>query len=523
MHNFQLEEERAILFLPSWPSLNMNEPIFSGVTLMLDDGGEIPMTSKLVGDEVVWESPATLTAGSRVYYHYQVTLAQPYQLDDGTEVSSWPMPDPRNLQVENRGIVETLLAPDVPELKEIVTTTDLKLRSVFDVPAPGANESLWVATFDFPAGADGEYSVDTTVQYEGGLVRSIPNQMFTLDRTPPTAGITAAIGASAGLYERDDGSLVTAAHTDEGTLTLTTMPMAASSESAAYLYQVIQLDAEGNPGSHVWNPITVTGEMLPLTYMEPHQVQIPIGDSGHYGIRAVGVDSILNIGSNTMPRMLDIVSPDPDVATLTLVHADYNGDGTTDGPFEMEQSADGVTIFSDRSTVNLTFAMAATNHPLKSIAVDFQINGEGDWKSIPVTADLVAAKDGFHVSWDRTEDFADLLDMRGQATVRVTVINALDISAERTATFEIIPPALQLGGLSINTGYENGMNTLQALAGLDVTALATSLLGVDPFSLVTPSPLPLALALLGMVSQIQGELPEGFETGDEQIHREKLR
>ena len=522
MHNFQLEEERAILFLPSWPDLNMDAPIFSGVTLMLDDGGEIPMTSKLVGDEVVWEAPATLTAGSRVYYHYQVTLAQPYQLDDGTEVSSWPMPDPRNLQVENRGIVETLLAPDVPELKEIVTTTDLKLRSVFDVPAPGANESLWVATFDFPAGADGEYSVDTTVQYEGGLVRSIPNQMFTLDRTPPTAGITAAIGASAGLYERDDGSLVTAAHTDEGTLTLTTMPMAASSESAAYLYQVIQLDAEGNPGSHVWNPITVTGEMLPLTYMEPHQVQIPIGDSGHYGIRAVGVDSILNIGSNTMPRMLDIVSPDPDVATLTLVHADYNGDGTTDGPFEMEQSADGVTIFSDRSTVNLTFAMAATNHPLKSIAVDFQINGEGDWKSIPVAADLVAAKDGFHVSWDRTEDFAGLLDMRGQATVRVTVINALDISAERTATFEIVPPALQLGGLSINTGYENGLNTLQALAGLDVTALATSLLGVDPFSLVTPSPLPLALALLGMVSQIQGELPEGFETGDEQIHRENF-
>ena len=407
MHNFQLEEERAILFLPSWPSLNANAPIFSGVTLMIDGQAPIAMTSKLVGDEVVWDAPATLTTGSTIYYHYQVELAQPYQLDDGTVVSSWPMPDPRNLQVQNRGIVETLLAPDVPELKEIVTTTDLKLRSVFDVPSLGANESLWVATFDFADGADGAYSLDTTVQYEGGLTRSIPNQMFTLDRTPPTAGITAAVSASAGLYERDDGSIVTAAHTDAGTLTLATMPTAASSESAAYLYQVIQLDAEGNPGSHVWNPVTVTGEMLPLTYMEPHQIQIPIGDLGHYGIRAVGIDSILNISSNTMPRMLDIVSPDPDVATLTLVHADYNGDGTTDGPFEMEQSADGATIFSDRSNVALTFEMAATDHPLKSIAIDFQINGEGDWNQIAtLTGDALAgAKAGFHVSWDRTERF----------------------------------------------------------------------------------------------------------------------
>ena len=376
MHTFQLEEERSILFLPSWPSLNANMPIFEGVNLMIDGHDPIPMTSKLVGDEVVWEAPAELTANSTVYYYYQVELAQPYQLGD-TTVSSWPMPDPRNLQVQNRGIVEALLAPDVPELKEIVTTTDLKLRSVFNVPGPDEFESLWVAAFDFPAGADGAYSLDTAVQYEGEFVRSIPSQMFTLDRTPPTADITAAIGESAGLYQRDDGSYVTAAHTDEGTLNLTTIPMAAPSESEAYLYQIIQLDDAGNPGDQVWNPIMVAGEMLPLTYMEPHQIQVPIVDVGNYGIRAVGVDSILNISSNTMPTLLDIVPPDPDVATVTLVHADYNGDGTTDGPFEMEQSADGATIFSDRSNVKFTFEMTTTtDHPLKSIAIDFQINGE---------------------------------------------------------------------------------------------------------------------------------------------------
>ena len=462
MHNFQLEEERAILFLPSWPSLNANTPIFSGVTLMID-GQPISMTSKLVGDEVVWEAPATLTANSTVYYYYQVELADPYELGD-TIVSSWPMPDPRNLQVQNRGIVETLLAPDVPELMEIITTTDLKLRSVFNVPGTGEYESLWVAAFDFPAGADGAYSVDTVVQYDGGLVRNIPNQMFTLDRTPPTADIMVAIGESAGLYEGPDG-YVTAAHTDEGTLDLTAMRMAAPLESEAYLYQIIQLDDAGNPGNQVWNPAMVTGDMLPLTYMEPHQVQMPIGDVGTYGIRAVGIDSILNISSNTMPRRLDIVPPDPDIAAVTLVHADY---------FEMEQRVeDGVTIFPDSSSIMLTVEMIErTDHPLKSIAIDFQINGEGDWKPIKhFTADELANPgvdkgSELMVNWNRTEDFADLLDIRGQAMVRVTVTNALDVERERTATFEIVPLTLRLGGLSIDTSHADdyyGYLSLEAI------------------------------------------------------------
>ena len=533
MHNFQLEEERAILFLPSWPSLNANTPIFSGVTLMIDGQAPISMTSKLVGDEVVWEAPAALTADSTVYYYYQVELAEPYELGD-TIVSSWPMPDPRNLQVQNRGIIETLLAPDVPELREIVTTTDLKLRSVFSVPGTGEYESLWVATFDFPAGADGAYSVDTVVQYDGGLVRNIPNQMFTLDRTPPTADIAVAIGESAGLYEGPDG-YVTAAHTDEGTLNLTAMPMAAPSESEAYLYQIIQLDDGGNPGNQVWNPIVVAGEMLPLTYMEPHQIQIPIGDVGSYGIRAVGVDSILNISSNTMPRRLNIVPPDPDSATVTLVHADYNGDGTTDGRFEMEQSADGATIFSDRSNVNLTVEVIdRTDHPLKSIVIDFQINGEGDWKPIKhFSADELAnlgvdKGSELMVNWNRTEDFADLLDIRGQAMVRVTVTNALDVEGESTATFELVPPALQLGGLSINPDYTAFQDSrLQELLDLDLGGLAAASANVgdpagNPLVMLPPSPFLIISPLLSVLGSMTLELPSGFEPADENVIQESF-
>ena len=528
MHTFQLEEERAILFLPSWSGLSGN--IFAAVTLMIDGHDPVAMTSKLVGDEVVWEAQAELMPSSSVYYYYQVELAQPYQLGD-TMVSSWPMPDPRNLQVQNRGIVETLLAPDVPELKEIVTTTDLKLRSVFNVPGPGADESLWVAKFDFPDGADGAYSLDTVVEYKGGLVREIPNQMFTVDRTPPTADITVAMGENAGLYQLDANSpYVTTAHTDAGTLNLTAMPNDAS-EPDAYLYQIIKLDEAGNPGDQVWHPV-VTGGGPPLTYMAPHEIQVPISDVGNYGIRAVGVDSILNISSNTMPMRLNVVPRDPDVAAVTVVHADYNGDGTTDGPFEMVQNvADGVTIFSDRSAVTLTVEVVErTPHPLKSIEIDFQIDGAGEWKPIKhyTKADLdslgLVKGSELTINWNRMEDFANLLDIAGQAMVRVTVTNLLDIPNEETATLELIPPKLELGGLSINPGYEATLTeALLDLLGPDMTGFATSLLQETATSMMTSDLVSPALALFtSILAMADMPLPSGFETDDEQLHQENF-
>ena len=518
-YTFQLEEERAVLFLPSWPGLNADMSVFESVTLMIDGYAPMPMARNMDG---VWEAEADLNLNSKVAYYYQVKLAQSYQVGDET-VSDWAMPDPRNLQVEDRGIVETLLAPEFgPDLIAIVTTMDLKLRSVFTVPEVTDLQALWVGRLDFAAGADGMYQLDTAVQYASGYMEEIAGKMFMVDRTAPTADLMVGIGENAGIYQRDDGSYVAAALTDAGTLTLTAMPMGAPSEPDAYLYQIVQLSAEGNPGVQVWNSAMAE---LPLTYMMPHQIQIPIGDVGNYGIRAVGVDSILNISSNTMPRLLNIVPPDLDSATVMFVHADYNGDGTTDGPFEMEQSADGATIFSDRSNVNLTVEMTKrTAHPLKSIAIDFQINGEGGWKPIAMLTgdDLADAEFGLEVNWNRMDDFADLLDIAGQAMVRVTVTNALDLEDQKTVTVELVPPALQLGGLSINTGYEAGLNALQGLRELDVTALAVDLLGTDPSSLIGPSPFPLSLALLGVLNHVQNALPEGFETADEQIHRENF-
>ena len=394
---------------------------------------------------------------------------------------------------------------------------------------------------------DGMYQLDTTITHADTVitddsdyqpfVEDIATQTFMVDRSAPTADLALArvTTESSGLYQNPDGSYVAAAKSEDAALTVTATPTGDPMDPGAYLYQQILLDAAGNPGTHVWHPAPLTTD-LPLTYMPPHHVTLPIGGEnslmGHFGLRAAGIDSILNISSSTAPTLLELVSPDPDNAAVMTVHADYNGDGTTDGRFESVQNvADGVTIFSDRSSVTLTLAITeATKHPLTKFAIDFQINGEGDWKPIKhhTAAELVELEklnkgDQLTIAWDRTEDFADLLDMRGQATIRVTVANALDVvSDDSIVTFEIVPPALQLGGLSINTSYENGLEALKAMQGLDITALATNTLGIDPFSLITPSPLPIALALLGMLNHIQSMLPEGFEVGDEQIHRENF-
>ena len=539
-HTFQLEEDRALLFLPSWPGVNDDKSVFLFVDLMIDGRDPIRMTQNM--STGVWEGEAQLMPASKVFYYYQVQLAQAYEVD-GRVVANWAMPDPRNLQVQDRGIVETLLAPELgPDLVEIVTTMDLQLRSVLNVPAVNALQSLWVYPLDLTGKLDGMYQLDTVITHAdtvittdsdyAAFVETIGTQTFMVDRSAPTADLTLAPAESSGMYRNPDGSYVAAAHADGGTLTITATPTGDSMDPGAYLYQIISLDAAGNPGVNVWNPAILTTD-LALTYMDPHQVTLPISGEnslmGQFGLRAVGINDILNISSSTPPTMLEVVPLEYDNAAVTVVHADYNGDGTTDGRFESVQHvSDGVTIFSDRSTVTLTLEITEhPKHPLTSIAVDFQINGEGGWKPIKhfTAAELLNLGQGSEltVNWDRTEDFAGLLDMRGQATVRVTVANVLDVVSDGSiATFEIVPPALQLGGLSINTSYEAGLNALQGLRELDVTALATNLLGMDLSALISPSPLPLGLALLGTLNYVQSALPAGFETADPKIRRENF-
>ena len=103
--------------------------------------------------------------------------------------------------------------------------------------------------------------------------------------------------------------------------------------------------------------------------------------------------------------------------------------------------------------------------------------------------------------------------------VRVTVTNALDAPDFSTATFEIVPPALRLGGLSINTdGATAQLAALQAeLGSIDLNALvagANAELGAE---MIPPSLLPAALSIVPILAGLQLLLPAGFEMTDEQL------
>ena len=88
---------------------------------------------------------------------------------------------------------------------------------------------------------------------------------------------------------------------------------------------------------------------------------------GRYGLRAVGIDSLLNMDSGAAVSVtVDFVPPDPDIAEVTYVSADFDGNGMIEG-LEMQSAAGDVVVFSD-SLVTLTFEMTETSgHPLDSI------------------------------------------------------------------------------------------------------------------------------------------------------------
>ena len=91
----------------------------------------------------------------------------------------------------------------------------------------------------------------------------------------------------------------------------------------------------------------------------------------------------------------------------------------------------------------------------------------------------------------------------------------------------LIPPKLELGGLSINPHYTGIQDaTVQELLGMDLAGLATDAASaVDPTGslVMLPPSLPLLIApLLGVIGTFQLELPEGFDADDENIAKESF-
>ena len=438
MYNFQLEEELIALF-------EGNMPAFGAVQLMID--GQMPrgMTRNDMG---VWSVEAPLTPGSTVAYYYMITLARPYHDPmAGLTVTSFPLIDPRNRQLKTSGLsqaIEGLLTSELGAL-------DPGLRSVFSVPVVDIQQSLWVGKFNLDA--DGMYQLDVNVSYRGGYQDpSIAGKMFTVDRTAPTADVALSLdapGMNASMYSPADGYYIaTGPMPGEASLTVSAIP-GATSEAAGYMYQLARLDVAGNPGT--WNPV-ITADLLPLNLekllSDPASV-LPLTSGGPidmlirnaeggallgtYGLRAVGIDSLLNMDSSRSRSVIvELVPPDPDIAVVSSVQADFNGNGAIEG-LEMQSTAGDVVIFSD-SMVTLTVDMIErTRHPLTSIALEFQIPG-GNWQPIGMfTGDQLATTmmgDQLSVPLP-VPDIPVLPDRGGHVMVRTVTTNALNIVNEQ--------------------------------------------------------------------------------------------
>ena len=435
MYNFQLEEEWIALFSGSMPA-------FKAVQLMIDEQMPINMTP---GDAGVWSADVALSPGDHVSYYYMVELSKPY-VDPmgGIMITKLPFLDPRNRQVRTDGLSQTI---------ENLTTLERGgisegLRSVFSVPEVNQQQSLWVGTL--PLDADGPYQLDVNVSYRGGHTDSIDGQMIYVDQTAPTADVTLSLdapGSNASLYMRDDGTYVaTGPMPGEASLTVS-IPGATSNEpdGAGYMFQLALLDESGYPGT--WNPV-ITADLLPLNLEKllnnpagvlPLTLGSPIdmlirnsaGGAlyGRYGLRAVGIDSLLNMDSGRGPGVVvDLVPPDPDVAMVSSVTADFDGNGAIAG-LETQSTAGDVVVFSDSIVTLAVDVVERTAHPLVSIAIEVEMPGVGSQPVAMFSGDQLAATmlgDQFMVTLP-VPDIPGLPDRGSHAILRTVTTNALNV------------------------------------------------------------------------------------------------
>ena len=252
---------------------------------------------------------------------------------------------------------------------------------------------------------------------------------------------------NAGLYMRDDGTYVaTGPMPGEASLTVS-IPGATSNEpdGAGYMFQLALLDASGYPGT--WNPVITAdllplnlekllnnpASVLPLTLGSPVDMLIRNSQGGallgRYGLRAVGIDSLLNMDSARMAGVVvDLVPPDPDIAMVSYVTADFDGNGAIEG-LETQSTAGDVAIFSD-SLVTLTVdVVERTMHPLASIAIEVEMPGVGSQPVAMFTGDQLAATmlgDQFMVTLP-VPDVPVLPDRGAHVILRTITTNALNV------------------------------------------------------------------------------------------------
>ena len=394
LYTFQLEETLAAANLPAWPSLDTE--LFSSVVLHYSNtgpnGSYTPVDMHSNGG--TWEAEVPVPTGGSTYYYFEVTLTEPVEFmtlsreklaeifqDPHTvslaailgattvlEIPSWAMPDPRNLQLVDRGIIDALFDADVraafrsiwgsPQAAGIVrkvlngqavnlnevlgaitpkqqrrlrnlllrnanrltekfeNSFDPMLASVFTVPRINPEtESIWAARID--SIADGNYYLEALVQDADGNPMDQIQETFTVDTSAPEAKIHITPGdANTAGYMNGGGIYVATAHNlGNVILDVTGVPEPAYAGQGVgpgegYLfYQEIGLDAHGVPHT-TWMPLTIESTMLAsriwISVLERNENQIVSLLKQNFPQLVGGLDaaSIVALAKTTSPEAI---------------------------------------------------------------------------------------------------------------------------------------------------------------------------------------------------------------------------
>ena len=579
-YTFQLEESLAATNLPAWPGSNYQ--IFSEVVLRYSQEGldgqyiALQMDAHPEDKGIVWKGDVGIIPGRNVFYYFEVTLTDPLKLEvvnpealsaailstDGTHtldatnsyrIENWIMPDPRNLQLNDRGIFEALFTADVkakvvdillpvlPALgsgdtnvnlsgKDLQALQNLLLRnvgnlftkfentfdpllvSVFTVPEIDlTQESLWYANIG--SLDDGAANFEArVVNADGALVDKIVVD-FTVDDTAPETTLRIGEGNTdtAGYWNKDN-IFVATNHTGAAASLLNIDSILnpgtgmLGRDHGWLIYQIIDLDSDGNAVG-TWLPLTVENSMLasdiwdivkeqlsgntnltsdptvqlaltfdfdavlglitpgllqtvgnpllqslnlpplddvksqflvdligavaadlnsiPLTYDADRDMPMAFM-KGDYGLRAMGIDNLLNVGSHIPPTHVRIVDPEHDRTSITLAAlGDINKNGKDD---DYENNV----IYVNATDVTLTVTVnERTVHP-GMIMVQYE-NADGDWTTIGDAIELVeatgAAGDIIEHAWS-VSDFGDLVAAGDYVRVRTVTSNGLKLIDE---------------------------------------------------------------------------------------------
>ena len=385
-YNFRLEEALAATNLPAWPGIvDENTSIFESVTLRYSTEG---LNGRYTGYEmhrvlgpngIVWETgdSVDITPGNN-YYYFDVTLTDAVTLEildlskieelrsptlsqilDATTtytIKKWSMPDPRNLQLADRGILERLIDDEVkaelsnltpvllaslaneqiPSGRELgklqnilqrnaykvltrfTDAFDPQLSSVFSVPKiDTTSESIWVTEFtDIP---EGNYFLGATV-YDADENLDRMQGEFTVDTEAPKADVEIAAEKAiemsahnatntAGYQNREGVYVATALKPGAATLNIMGNPTSGRVEEGyGYLiYQIIGLDPSGDPyigdpslqRPNTWMPLTIESTMLASVVWDQLKEQLTR--------QGIEIPSELNLPLDAIQGLLDVL------------------------------------------------------------------------------------------------------------------------------------------------------------------------------------------------------------------------